>query len=140
MGEEDTELLSQQAVADVLVPVEVRAEGCFGVVHMQAAQPVEPDQPVDVLHDAVELGGVGDVVPGDVEVARVEADAEPRVPVEALDEDGELFERASDRAARAGGSAPDRPGRAPGSATRAETGRRAAPRPRRSPPPGRAPS
>jgi len=74
MGEEDAELLAQQAVADVLVSVAVRAEWRLRVVHVQAAQPVEPNQPVDVLHDAVELGGVGDVITRDVEVAGVEAD------------------------------------------------------------------
>ena len=83
VGEEDAELLAEQAVADVFVPVEVRAERRLRVVHMQAAEPVEADQPVDFFDDAVELGGVCDVVARDVEVARVEADAEPRVPVEA---------------------------------------------------------
>ena len=44
-------------------------------------------------------------------MARVEADAEPRVPVERVDEDRELVDRAADRAAGAGGVLEQEPGR-----------------------------
>src|SRR5205823_14792903 len=43
MGQEDSESVGDQAVADVVVPVEVRAEWGFGVGRMQRAQTVEAD-------------------------------------------------------------------------------------------------
>ena len=58
----------------------------------------------------VELGPVGDVVARHVEVARVEADAEPRVPVERLVERRQLVDGAADRAAGAGGVLHQEPG------------------------------
>ena len=61
-----------------------------------------PIDAVDLVEQRVERRRVGDVDAGDVEVARVEADAEPRVPVEPLVERRELLDRAADRAAGAG--------------------------------------
>ena len=52
---------------------------------------------------------VGDVDAGDEPVARVEADAEPRVAVEGVDEGGELVDRAAHRPSRAGGVLEDEP-------------------------------
>jgi hypothetical protein len=46
--EEDAELLAHQPVADVVVPVSVRAERHLGVVHVQAAEPVEPDRAIQL--------------------------------------------------------------------------------------------
>ena len=48
VAEEDAELLADQAVADVLVPVAVRAERRLRVVHVQAAQAVEADLAVEL--------------------------------------------------------------------------------------------
>jgi len=50
MGEKDAELLSEKAVADVVVAVAVRAERRLRVVDVQRPQPVEPDLPVDVVY------------------------------------------------------------------------------------------
>ncbi len=82
--------------------VAVRAEPGLGVVDVQAAQPVEPDPVVELGDRRVERRRVGDVDPDDVPVARVEADPEPRVVVEAVVDRGELVGRAADRAAGAG--------------------------------------
>ena len=77
--------------------------GVGAVVDVQRAQPVEPDPCVDLARRARRppLGSV-DVVAGGVEVARVEADAEPRMAVEPLEQRLQLLERAADRAAGAG--------------------------------------
>ena len=102
VGEEHAELLAELALEDVRVPVAVRAERGGGVVDVQRAQPVEADRGVDLVEAGVERGRVGHVDARHPEVARVEADAEPRMPVEPLPERRELVDRASDRAAGAG--------------------------------------
>ena len=79
--------------------VAVRAERRRAVVHVQRPQPVEPDARVEIRHERVDRGRVGDVVARHVEVARVEADAEARVVFQTLEEDVQLFERAADRPA-----------------------------------------
>jgi hypothetical protein len=48
MREKDAELLAHQAVADVVVPVAVRAQGRLRVVDVQAAEPVEADPLVEL--------------------------------------------------------------------------------------------
>jgi hypothetical protein len=69
---------------------------------MEQAEAVEPDAVVDLAQqDLVDLC-VGDVDSRDVEVARVEADAEPFVPSERLEQQHELVHRAADRAAGSG--------------------------------------
>src|SRR5919199_2634484 len=55
MTQEDAELLADQALADVRVPVAVRAERGSRVVHVQGAEPVEPDPRVDHVDEAIEL-------------------------------------------------------------------------------------
>ena len=108
--EEDAELVAHQALADVVVTVAVRAQGRLRVVHVQCLEAVEPDLFVHFLYDAVQLVSVGDVVARGVQVARVEADADARVAVEAVDERGELVDRAADRVARAGRVLDQQPG------------------------------
>jgi len=79
--EEDRQLVADQAVADVVVPVAVRAERRLRVVHVQATQTVEPDLAVELLDHGVQLGRLRHVVAGGEQVARVEADAQPLVVV-----------------------------------------------------------
>src|SRR5437763_15402216 len=67
--EEDAELFAEQALLDVRVPVAVRAERRRGVVHVQRAQPVEPDPAVEVVDELVERLARGHVYSGHVEVA-----------------------------------------------------------------------
>ncbi len=62
------------------------------------SRPISPSRSFSSLSSSL---AVRDVVAGCVEVARVEADAEPRVGVESLVERGQLLERAADRPARA---------------------------------------
>jgi hypothetical protein len=59
MSEEDAELLAHQPVADVVVPVAVRPERRLRVVHVQAAQAVEPDALVELADQLVEHCLVG---------------------------------------------------------------------------------
>src|SRR6185503_11529939 len=108
--EEDAELVPDEALADVRVAVAVRAEPRQRVVHVQHAEPVEPDPVVDLLDEPIELVPVGHVVAGHPEVAGVEADAEPRVRAEPVDDDRELVDRAPDRPAGAGGVLEAEPG------------------------------
>ena len=89
--------------------VAIRAEGRVGVVDVQAAQPIEPDRVVEVRERLVERVGVGDVDARDPPVARVEADPEPLVPVEAVEQRGELVDGTPDRAAGPCGVLEDEP-------------------------------
>src|SRR5689334_2453398 len=99
MSEEDAELLADHALADVVVPVAVGAERRLRVVHVQRAQPVEPDLAIQIAEQGVQRLAVGDVVARHPQVARVEADAESWMAVEAVEQRRQLLERASDRAA-----------------------------------------
>src|SRR5205823_8462556 len=100
-GQEHAELLAELALEDVRVPVAVRAERGGGVVDVQRAKPVEADPGVELVEARVELGRVGHVDAGHPEVAGVEADAEPRMPLEPLPDRRELRDRATDRPAGA---------------------------------------
>jgi len=102
VSEEDAEPFAHEAGADVRVAVAVRAERRGGVVHVQAAQALEADPPVDLAERRVEKGRVGDVDPRDPEVAGVEAEAQAGVVAEAVDQDGELVHGAADRPAGSG--------------------------------------
>ena len=102
MREEDSEPFPDQPVADVVVPVAVRAQRRLGIVGMQRAQAVEADPVVEVGEQCVKTTVVGDVDAGHEEVARVEADAEPFVAPERVEDERELVERAADRSAGAG--------------------------------------
>ena len=102
MREEGAEALAELALEHVRVPVAVRAERRRRVVDVQRAQPVEPDPVVDLGERRRHGVRIADVDSRDVEVAGVEADAEPRVAVERVDERRELVDRAADRAAGAG--------------------------------------
>ena len=64
---------------------------------------IEADALVDLVEQPVELCAVGDVVAGGEQVARVEADAQARMPVERVVQRRQLVQRASDRVAGAGG-------------------------------------
>src|SRR5215831_2894754 len=108
--EEHPQAVAHQPVADVVVAVAVRPEWRLRVVRVQRAQPVEPDALVNLLEAGVPRLWIGHVDTGDVEVTRVEADAEPLVPVERVEQDRELVDRAADRAARAGGVLHQQPG------------------------------
>ena len=79
------------------------------VVDVQAPQAIEADRLVELRECRVERGGVGDVDPRDEPVARVEADAEARMPVEGVEDRGELGDRPAHRSAGAGGVLEDQP-------------------------------
>jgi len=97
MGEADAPPVVDLPLAAVCVPVAVRAERRSGVVHVQRPQPVESDALFELVHASVERRAIRDVDARDPEVARVEADAETRVAVQPLHEDGQLVHRATDR-------------------------------------------
>ena len=84
------------------MPVAVRAQLGGGVVHVEAAEAVQADPLVDLDERRVVGRRVGDVDARDPEVAGVEAEPEPRMAVEPVDERGELVDRAADRAAGSG--------------------------------------
>ena len=68
---------------------------------MQHSKPVEPDAFVDLGHDRVHRRRVAHVDARDEEMTRVEADAEPFVSSERLEDDGELLDRSADGSTRA---------------------------------------
>jgi glutamyl-tRNA synthetase len=110
LGQEDTEALADLALEDVRVPIAVRAERGRAVVDVERAEAIEPDRLGDLIDEPAEHDGIGDVVPARVEVAGVEADPEPRMAVEHVEQAGELGDRASDRGARPGAVLHQEPG------------------------------
>ena len=95
--------LADLAVAEVHVAVAVRAERVHRVVAVQRAEPVEPDDAVELVQHLGQVVRGADVVARGEQVAGVEADAEPLVPAGDLDQPRQLLERAPERPARAGG-------------------------------------
>src|SRR5580765_5625738 len=61
MREEDSQPFPDQPVADVVVPVAVRAERRLGVVGVQCTQAIQADAVVEVGEQGVEDNGIGDV-------------------------------------------------------------------------------
>ena len=82
--------------------VPVRAEWDLRVVEVDAVEAVEPDRPVEVVHDGVGLLEALEADAGGEEVLGVEADPEAAVVPAGLDELGQLFEAPPYRAARSG--------------------------------------
>jgi hypothetical protein len=111
VAEEDAHALGDLSLAQVRVAVAVGAQRCSGVVHMQRSQAVEADALLDLVQASVQRRAIRDIGARDPEVARVEADAKPRVPVEAVYEDRQLVDRAADRPAGSGGVLDQEPGR-----------------------------
>ena len=68
---------------------------------MQRAEPVEPDDAVELVEHAGEPLGGADVVAAGQQVAGVQAGAEPLAAARAVDQRRELLERAPERPARA---------------------------------------
>src|SRR4029079_11623891 len=95
--------LAHLALADVGVLVAIGAHRDGAVVDVQAAQPVEADQPVEAVDDPRQSLGLADVEAAREQVAAVDADAEPLAAAGRLDEHRQLLEVASERARRAGG-------------------------------------
>ena len=95
--------LADLAVAEVHVAVAVRAERVHRVVAVQRAEPVEPDDAVELVEHLGQVVRGADVVARGEQVAGVQADAEPLVPAGDLDQPRQLLERAPERPARAGG-------------------------------------
>ena len=58
MAEEGREPVADEAVGHELVPVAVRAERRLRVVHVQDAEPVEPDARVEIVERVVERRGI----------------------------------------------------------------------------------
>ena len=69
---------------------------------MEHANPLDPDACIEIRERLVERGRIRDVDTRRPPVARVEAEAEPRMPVDGVRERRELGDRAADRAARSG--------------------------------------
>jgi hypothetical protein len=61
MCEEDAHLVADLALADVCMPVAVRAQRCRCVVHVQGSKPVEADALFDRVHASVERRAIRDV-------------------------------------------------------------------------------
>src|SRR5829696_750862 len=101
-GQEGAHPLAELALEHVRVPVAVRPERRGRVVDMQRSEAVEPDPLLHLLEDAAEGLRLPDLDPRHVEMARVEADPQPRMALEGVEDDGELVDRAADRAAGAG--------------------------------------
>jgi hypothetical protein len=102
VAEEGGEAVPEDAAGDDVVAVAVGAERCLRVVHVQHPHALQPDACVEIAERRRERLHPGDVDARCPPVAGVEADAEPRVGVEHVEERGELGHGAADRAARPG--------------------------------------
>src|SRR5205823_1280367 len=111
MREKYPEVLTEEALADVVVPVAVRCKRSLGVVHVQRPESVEADPLVDLGEHSVELLTLRHVVTGDIEMARVEAEPEALVCWQGFVESRELLDRAPDRSPGAGRVLHQQPGR-----------------------------
>ena len=111
VAEENAHACGDLALAEVRVAVAVRAERRRGVVHVQRPQPVEADPLLDLVDAGVQRRAVRHVDARDPQVAGVEADAEPRVPVEVVHEDRQFVDRAADGPAGSGRVLDQEPGR-----------------------------
>ena len=110
VGEEGAEVLAHLSLEHVRVPVAVRAERRRGVVDVQCPQAIQADARVELTDELVDLLGIADVVARRIEVARVEAQPEPRVAAEPVEQRVQLLERASDRATGSGRVLDQEPG------------------------------
>src|SRR5450756_1849601 len=89
--------------ADMFVTVEVRAALTLRIVHVNQHQPLQTDEPVELLERRVKSRGRGDVVPCGEHVACIKAEAEPRRRARDVEDRPELLELVADRGARPGG-------------------------------------
>src|SRR6266566_3269500 len=79
-GEQRSERFqADSAAADATVPIAFRAGGVAAVVHVHEPDPTAPDRPAKRGECAGHPGTSREVVPGGVQVAGVEADADPLV-------------------------------------------------------------
>ena len=85
---------ADEALADALVAVLVRSAGVLRVVDVHGAQAVKADHAVELVEHAVQV--VHDVVAAVVDVARVQAYAHVVGKFHAVDDGGQLLERAAD--------------------------------------------
>src|SRR4051794_11128002 len=83
--------------------VDVGGEAALRVVEVQGGEQVAADLGVEAVEDIAERLAGAHVIAGRVEMAGVEADAEPRAAAGRVEQLGQLAERAPQRAARAGG-------------------------------------
>jgi len=102
VAEEDAHAFGDLTLAEVRMTVAVRVERRAGVVHVECPQSIEANALLDLVHADVQRRAVRHVDARDPEVAGVEADAEPRVSIEAVHEDCELVHGAADRPAGPG--------------------------------------
>src|SRR5205814_10449831 len=101
---EASERLEPEApVADVLVAIDAAAERPLRVVQVKHLQPIEADQPLELLEGRRVAAGRADLVAGGEQMARVEADADPAMAVGLRDDRCELLERRAERRALLGG-------------------------------------
>src|SRR4030095_9649597 len=88
---------TEAALTDVLVTIDAAAEGLLRIVQMKRLQPVESNQPSELLERRRVAFGRADVVYGCQQMAGIEAYANTRVVVHLRDDRRELLERRAQR-------------------------------------------
>jgi hypothetical protein len=88
---------ADSSLPDLLVAVEFRSAGGFGIVAVDYFYIVQADGGIEVLHGSIEALFADDVVAGDVSVAGVDAGCDWNNTAEAVDDFGDLLEAASER-------------------------------------------
>src|SRR4029450_12609507 len=81
--EERPEPVADRAAPERRVPVAVRSEADLRVVHGETSQAIDPDALVQLVEGSVERVRIGDVDPRHPPVARVDADPEAGMTIEA---------------------------------------------------------
>src|SRR5437870_125454 len=99
VDDEAERLDADLSIADVLVPVDVRAKRLLRVVEVERADPGDSDVPLDLFGRALPAAARADVVAGGEDVAGVDADADALPVVDELDDLPELLERAAEAGA-----------------------------------------
>src|ERR1051326_7252953 len=92
------------SLADVLMPVDARAERLLRVVEVERADLADAGVAVDLVDDALPSVARADVVAGGEDVAGVDADADALFVVDEGDDPPPLLQRAAEARALARGS------------------------------------
>ena len=92
---------TEKAETDVLMQIPVAAEGRFAVVQVERAEVFQPDYLLEIVQRLFEGGRCPQIVSRGVDVAGIEADADPFLVIHEGDDVPQVFKRGADDVAAA---------------------------------------
>ena len=92
---------TEEAETDVLVQISVAVEGRFAVIQVERAKVFQPNYLLEIFQRPFESHRFPQIVPRGVDVAGIEADADPFLVVYEGDDVAQVFERGADDVAAA---------------------------------------